>query len=119
MKLKIIFKRILGYTILLNIIPVIGIFIEHISVKGYLLGWLINIGILIGLVFLLSILWIIDWCFNEKKTNRELTHHPECCCQYNPSSAIAEQTVLASECCPIHNFYPQECFANPKCKHCK
>lgn len=61
-----------------------------------------------------------DWGVSKlKETNRKLTHHPECCCQYNPSSAIAEQTVLASECCPIHNYYPSECFANPKCKHCK
>lgn len=46
---------------------------------------------------------------------REEEHEAGCCCQFNPTSDVIEQNVLASECCPIHNYNPLECLCSPPC----
>ena len=48
---------------------------------------------------------------------REEEHHPDCCCQFNPTSYKIEENVLASECCPVHNYNPIDCQACIKCKY--
>jgi DNA (cytosine-5)-methyltransferase 1 len=42
-------------------------------------------------------------------------HHPDCCCEFNPSSEELQNTVLASECCPVHNYNPVECLCETPC----
>ncbi len=57
-------KEIIGYIILLNVLPSLGILINWTNegaLIGYLNGWLVNIALLtvIGFSFLLI------WCFND------------------------------------------------------
>ena len=42
-------------------------------------------------------------------------HHPQCCCEFNPSTDELQEVVLSSECCHVHNYYPVECKCETPC----
>lgn len=57
-------KIVVGILLILNILPVISIFIHHAigsefsTVKSYLIGWLFNIGSIIIMAFANLISWL-------------------------------------------------------------
>ncbi len=53
-----------------------------------------------------------DYLMREER----LFHEPQCCCQFNPSTDKIQDNVLGSNCCPVHNLKPDECYAETKCR---
>lgn len=57
-------KIAIGMLLILNVLPVISIFIHHAigsefsTVKSYLIGWLFNIGSIIIMAFVNLIAWL-------------------------------------------------------------
>lgn len=53
----------------------------------------------------------------EKTIKIEVVSHPDCCCQQRTKDFKGIQ--YGSNCCPIHNFNPDPCYADEPCNFCE